>query len=142
MTKPKITILVGPMCGGKSTLQKTMIERDGYTKIITETDRPIREGEIDGYTEIISNILEANNVKNVKNMRNRALVRNGYCFEGERLVITLSGFPQKGRPGSYLVRNERGVFIIMSPKNLLETYPKFKTTVELDLERSKRCHTS
>ncbi len=48
MTKPKITILVGPMCGGKSTLQKTMIERDGYTKIITETDRPIREGEIDG----------------------------------------------------------------------------------------------
>ena len=134
----------------QSTPEKNQGESDDEMQLYTVDEEtnvlihyiPEKFWEIDGYEEIISNILEANDVKNVRNMRNRALVRNGYYFDGERLVITLSGFPQKGRPGSYLVRNERGVFIIMSTKNLLETYPQFKTTVELDLERSKRCHTS
>ena len=38
---------------------------------------PEKFWEIDGYEEIISNILEANNVQNVRNMRTRAVVRNG-----------------------------------------------------------------
>ena len=48
MTKQKITILVGPTCGGKTTLQNHMVKHNGYTKIITETDRPTRVGEVNG----------------------------------------------------------------------------------------------
>ena len=122
---------------GESADEMKLYDIDDSTGVLIHYI-PEKFWEIDGYEEIISNLLEINGVKNVRNMRNRALVRNGYYFEGERLVITLSGFPQKGRPGSYLVRNERGVFIIMSQKNLLETYPQLKVNVERDLERANR----
>ena len=43
-----LTILVGPTCGGKSTLLKSMVEDLGYTPFISHTNRPPREGEVDG----------------------------------------------------------------------------------------------
>ena len=45
--KPKLTVLVGPPCGGKTTMQKAMVE-DGYRRVISATDRPRRNGEVSG----------------------------------------------------------------------------------------------
>lgn len=40
-------IIVGPSGSGKTSLGK-LLESEGYTKLITTTNRPIRPGEIDG----------------------------------------------------------------------------------------------
>ena len=48
MMRSPLTILVGPTCGGKSTLLKSMVEDLGYTPFISHTNRPPREGEVDG----------------------------------------------------------------------------------------------
>ena len=48
MMRSPLTILVGPTCGGKSTLLKSMVEDLGYTPFVSHTNRPPREGEVDG----------------------------------------------------------------------------------------------
>jgi guanylate kinase len=46
MNKVVFTI-TGPTCGGKTTLEKRLVEA-GFAKIISHTTRPMREGEVDG----------------------------------------------------------------------------------------------
>lgn len=43
-----LTILIVPTCGGKTTLLRYMVDNLGYTPFVTHTDRPPREGEVDG----------------------------------------------------------------------------------------------
>ena len=43
-----LTILIGPTCGGKTTLFRYMVDNLGYVPFVTHTDRPPREGEVDG----------------------------------------------------------------------------------------------
>ena len=45
MGKPVLTLIIGPTCSGKTTLMNRMVSEQGYTKLLTATDRPPREGE-------------------------------------------------------------------------------------------------
>ena len=45
MGKPVLTLIIGPTCSGKTTLINRMVSEQGYTKLLTATDRPPREGE-------------------------------------------------------------------------------------------------
>lgn len=46
--RPPITVVVGPTCSGKTTYVDYLCKNLGYSKIVTYTTRPPREGEIDG----------------------------------------------------------------------------------------------
>lgn len=41
-------ILTGISASGKTVLQKFMVEKDGFVKVVTTTTRPMRDGEVDG----------------------------------------------------------------------------------------------
>lgn len=41
-------VIVGPTCAGKTTLAKHLQDKYGYERIITVTDRPMRDNEIEG----------------------------------------------------------------------------------------------
>lgn len=43
-----MVILVGESASGKSTIEKILEEKYGYTKTVSYTTRPIRDGEVDG----------------------------------------------------------------------------------------------
>lgn len=40
--------LTGPTCSGKSTLEKTLVNNFGWSKIVSFTTRQMRHGEVDG----------------------------------------------------------------------------------------------
>ena len=40
-----LTVLLGPSCSGKTTLQQKMVQNDGYHAVRTATTRPRRMGE-------------------------------------------------------------------------------------------------
>ena len=48
MVKPIIFTITGPSCAGKSTLEKMLITRLNFAKLVSETTREKRAGEVDG----------------------------------------------------------------------------------------------
>lgn len=48
MVKPIIFTLTGPSCAGKSTLEKMLITKLNFAKLVSETTREKRVGEVDG----------------------------------------------------------------------------------------------
>lgn len=45
-----LVVLIGKTASGKTTIADLLSQDYGYKKIITYTSRPMRDGEIDGYT--------------------------------------------------------------------------------------------
>lgn len=43
-----ILILTGKSCSGKDSIARELIKNHGYQRLVTYTDRPMREGEVDG----------------------------------------------------------------------------------------------
>lgn len=43
-----LLVIAGKSCSGKTTLAEQMKAENGYTKVVTYTTRPIRDGEVDG----------------------------------------------------------------------------------------------
>ena len=61
--KPIIFTLTGPSCAGKTTLEKLLVEKHGFSNVISDTTRPIRAGEVDGVNYYYRTEAEFNNVK-------------------------------------------------------------------------------
>lgn len=64
--KPIIFTLTGPSCAGKSTLEKLMVDKLEFSKVVSDTTRAKREKEIDGidyyfYTHQKFSEMKANN---------------------------------------------------------------------------------
>lgn len=47
-TLPTLVTLTAPTCAGKNHLLEALIERRGFTRIVGTTDRPRRDGEVEG----------------------------------------------------------------------------------------------
>lgn len=90
---------------------------------------PSDYGEDAVFREELETWFSTQPIRNVSGIRNIAMHRNGYYFTDKGVVITLSGFVQKAKPGSYLVLNDRGVIVVMSKKILQSTYPKIKVAL-------------
>jgi guanylate kinase len=122
MENPRIVILTGPSCAGKTTLETALRER-GFAAIRSTTTRPPRKGEVDGEhyyfvseQDFMDGVREGKFVENVK-------------FNGQRYGITAEEFQRVAAMGKPIVivaePNGRDQVIRYGNKHDWDVYPIF-----------------
>ena len=130
-------VLCGESASGKSSIEKCMVERYGFQKIVSYTTRPPREGEVDGVDYHFITTKQFNELKERDFFAETAQYRDWYygtaredCTDDKVAVLTPHGLRQVDKIGNINVisfyinvpRRDRLIKILQRGDNIEEAY--------------------
>lgn len=130
-------VLVGESASGKSSIEKYLVEKYGYNKIVSYTTRPPREGEVDGVDYHFISVEQFYKLKGQDFFAETATYREWYygvakedCTDDKVAVLTPHGLRQVSKLPDINVtsfyisvpRRDRLIKILQRGDNIDESY--------------------
>lgn len=130
-------VLVGESASGKSSIEKYLVEKYGYNKVVSYTTRPAREGEIDGVDYHFISVEQFYKLKGEDFFAETAVYRDWHygvakedCTDDKVAVLTPHGLRQVSKLPDINVtsfyisvpRRDRLIKILQRGDNVDESY--------------------